>query len=266
MIIAIFFFFGLAIGSFLNVVAVRSKKGTSFAKGRSKCPKCRKIIRWYDNIPVFSFLALLGKCRNCGKKISWQYPAAEIGTGILFSLVAFKFFSLENPDSWIPTVFWLLIVCFLTVIFIYDAAYLEIPGIALWPAIIVAVIFNLISDWQDVKTFNSVFEMMTYSGTLAAITGFLFFFALVAVSDERWMGMGDAYLALLLGLLLGWPKILLGLFLAFMLGSIWGIALILSKKKTMKSEIPFGPFLISGALLSAFFFEFLVGKYLETLV
>jgi prepilin signal peptidase PulO-like enzyme (type II secretory pathway) len=261
-ILLIFFMFGAAMGSFLNVVAVRTRKGTKFTTGRSKCPKCKKIIRWYDNIPILSYLILRGVCRKCKKEISWQYPAAEIGTGILFSAVAFKFFSLMNSDTFIPTVFWLILVSLLVVIFIYDAKYLEIPGGALWSALVGVIIFNLISDFYSARTFLSVFELATYSGTLAGMAGFLFFFFLVAVSDERWMGMGDAYLALLLGLLLGWPKILLGLFLAFMLGSFWGIVLIITKKKTMQSQIPFGPFLITGALLAVFFFEFLSGKYM----
>lgn len=257
----IFFILGLVIGSFLNVVVCRLNLAESFFLGRSHCPHCQKNIAWYDNIPIVSFILLRFRCRECQEKISWQYPLVEFFTGALFVLVGYNFFALENTATWTATIYYLGVVSFLMVIFVYDWLYMEIPGIVLWPAVSWAVIFNLIFDWSKAEPIGNVLSLATYSGALAALASFGFFFLLVAISKEKWMGMGDAQLAIFLGLVLGWPQILLALMLAFTFGAIIGLGLVTLKKKKMQSQIPFAPFLVAGALVTMFFYDKIVDWY-----
>ena len=258
----IFFILGLVVGSFLNVVAYRLNMAESFFLGRSHCPYCHKNIAWYDNIPILSFILLRFKCRECQEKISWQYPLVEFFTGVLFVLVGYKFFVLEDATTWTTTIYYLGVVSFLMVIFVYDWLYMEIPGMVLWPAISWAVIFNLLFDWNKSEPIGNVLSLGTYSGALAALVGFGFFFFLVAISKEKWMGMGDAQLAIFLGLVLGWPQILLALMIAFALGAAIGLSLVFLKKKKMQSQIPFAPFLVVGTFITMFFYDKIVNWYL----
>ncbi len=250
----IFFILGLIVGSFLNVVVYRLNLVESIS-GRSHCPRCKKNIRWYDNVPLVSFIILSARCRDCGEKISWQYPLLELATGIIFALVGNYFFALSSPVSWAETLFYLVVFSLLLVIFAYDAKYLEIPMIILWIAVGWTIIYFLFADWASFNPQLGVMSLNIFSGAIGGITAFLFFFILVSVSREKWMGMGDAYLALLIGLVLGWPKILFALMIAFTIGAIAGIVLIFLKKKTMKSQIPFAPFMVIGAMAAIFIFQ-----------
>jgi prepilin signal peptidase PulO-like enzyme (type II secretory pathway) len=266
MTVIIFFILGLIIGSFLNAVVYRLRVAESIAHGRSKCPQCQKQIDWYDNVPLFSFILLKGQCRNCRKKISYQYPLVEFFTGLVFALVGWKFFVMADLATWNVTGYYLVIAAFLMAIFVYDFLYMEIPEIVLWPAIAVAVFFNLYFDWIRVEGIGGqggigIFDSQVYSGTLAAFAAFMIFFLMVAVSREKWMGMGDALLVILLGLILGWPQIWLALFLAFAIGAIYGLVLIALKKKNLQSRVPFAPFLILGTFISLLFYAQLVGWY-----
>lgn len=258
----IFLISGLIVGSFLNVVVYRVNLAENLVTGRSYCPHCKNKIRWYDNIPVLSFLVLRAQCRDCQGKISWQYPLVEIFTGLMFAAVAWKFFNVADVATWTATSFYLGAVSFLIAIFVYDWLFLEIPGLVLWPAIGWTIAFNLIFDWSRLSLGSNLLNIATYSGTLAAFTAFMFFFLLVAVSKEKWMGMGDAYLVILLGLIVGWPNILLALMLAFSIGAIIGIVLIALKKKKMDSQIPFGPFLVAGTFIAIFFSESIISWYI----
>ena len=259
MIILIFFIFGLAIGSFLNVLVYRLHTAEKLFLDRSHCPHCRHIIRWYDNIPVLSFILLRGRCRYCRKKISWQYPLVETSTGIIFALVGYFFFVTNDITTWLTTAYYLTIASALIAILVYDWLYREILGGVLWTAVALAVAFNLYADWLTVYGNNlikvDILQTHTYAGVLGAFLAFLFFFFLVAKSDEKWMGMGDAYLVILLGLFLGWPEILLALFLSFFIGAIYGIIMISLGRKKMKSQVPFAPFLVSGAFITLFFYS-----------
>ncbi len=240
----------------------------SLVVGRSHCPHCKAMIAWYDNIPVISFILLKFKCRKCRAKISWQYPLVEIFTGLVFALVGSQYFNLNDTASWATAIYYMGIVSFLMVIFVYDFLYMEIPGLALWPAIGWAVAFNLFFDWAGLKGGVGgqggigVLESSVYSGVLGAFVAFMLFFLMVAVSKEKWMGMGDAYLVILLGLILGWPQILLGLMLAFSIGAIFGIVMIVAKKKKMGSQIPFAPFLVLGSFLALFWYDWIISWYM----
>lgn len=253
----IFFLFGLIIGSFLNVVVYRLNLAETVL-GRSHCPDCRKKIRWYDNVPVLSFLLLGTKCRDCGEKISWQYPLLELATGIVFAVTANVFFVASDPGSWLETAFYLGLFSLLLVIFIYDLKFMEIPMLVLWIAVGWTLAYFLFQDFSNFSSAVSLSSLKMYSGLIGGGAAFLFFFSLAYFSKETWMGMGDAYLAFLIGLVAGWPMILPTLILSFSIGALVGIVLIFAKKKTMKSQIPFGPFLIAGLALSIFCGDYLI--------
>ncbi|MFZ2226854.1 MAG: prepilin peptidase [Candidatus Moraniibacteriota bacterium] len=258
----IFLILGLIIGSFLNVVVYRINLAETLL-GRSHCPKCQKTIRWYDNVPVLSFVLLKFRCRDCGEKISWLYPVVELLTGIVFALLGAKFFVLTDSATWLITSYYLISAAALIVILVYDFLYLEIPGIVLWLGVGFAVFCNLVLDGQGTQVLGNLSDSATYSGTLAAMVAFIFFFLLSFLSKEKLLGMGDAYLVIFLGLILGWPKILLGLFLAFAIGAIYGIILIALKKKKLKSQVPFAPFLAIGTIIAMLYGTAIIAWYLK---
>jgi len=243
------------------VVVYRLKVAESIAHGRSHCPECHKPIKWYDNIPLLSFILLRFRCRYCRQKISWQYPLVEFFTGVLFAAVGYKYFVAADFATWITALYYLGVISFLAIIFVYDFLYMEIPDLVLWPAVAWVIALGLYIDWAKMDGGNAILNSGVYSGVLAAFVAFIFFFLLVAASREKWMGMGDAYLVILLGLILGWPNILLALFLAFMLGAIVGLVLIALKKKKMESRVPFAPFLILGTLIAMFFYAPIINWY-----
>jgi len=245
----IIFLFGLAIGSFLNVVICRLETKESILVSRSYCPKCKKSLKWFELIPIFSFLIQKGKCRYCGKKISIQYPLVELVTGLLFILIFNQFF-----PNYLNLIYYLIIFSLLLVIFVYDLKHYIIPDKIVYPAIIIAGIFNF-----QFSIFNefSIFKL----SILSALGASGFFLSLVLISKGKWMGLGDVKLAFLMGLILGWPNIFIALFLSFAFGAIIGLILIAFKKKGLKSEIPFGPFLISSTLMTMFYSQNLINWY-----
>ncbi|HRY82363.1 MAG TPA: prepilin peptidase [Candidatus Moranbacteria bacterium] len=258
----IFFILGLIIGSFLNVLAYRLHTAEELFLDRSHCPHCKKQIRWYDNIPVISFILLKSRCRDCKEKISWQYPIVEIFTGVIFALISWKFFVLTDSASWISTAYFLFASSALITILVYDFLYMEIPGSVLWTGIFVSIAFVLFSQGSTLG--NPKVEPWAgdvYSSVLAAFLAFVFFFLLSVGSKEKWMGMGDAYLVIFLGLILGFPEILLALFLAFFFGAVYGIIMLALKKKKMKSQVPFAPFLVLGTFVALLFYTPIIDWY-----
>lgn len=253
----IFFIFGLIVGSFLNVLVYRLHIAEEVFFDRSKCPHCKKKIRWFDNIPVLSFVLLHARCRDCQKKISVSYPLVEIFTGLIFIAIGWKFFVPGDSETWLVAAYYLIISSALIVVLAYDWLYMEIPTAILWTGTAAAVFFNLILDWSAASAIK------THSGVLAAFISFLFFFLLSAFSREKWMGMGDAYLVILLGLILGWPEIILALFGSFFIGSIYGLIVVAAGRKKLKSRIPFAPFLVLGTFISIFFYDPIINWYLS---
>lgn len=179
----------------------------------------------------------------------------EFFTGIVFALTGGYFFSLENSQSWAEVIFLLVLFSLMMVIFAYDLKFMEIPMLVLWLGVGWVAIYYLFSDWRLFGSLESIESLKLYSGIIGGFVAFSFFFFLVFVSKEKWMGMGDAYLAILLGFFLGWPKIFLGLLLAFFLGAVVSVVLVLVKEKSMKSQIPFAPFLIAGTVFTIFVYE-----------
>ena len=263
--ITIFFIFGLIIGRFLNVVIIRfNTRGSFFGSlgGRSGCMTCQNKLCWYELIPLVSFLGLKGRCRNCKTKISLQYPLVELATGLVFALLFFKFQDIFFFDtltfSFVYT-YYAVMFSLLIVIAVYDLRHKIIPDmLALLFGILafIGLFFIHSNDFSGVPVFYSqiptILEFL--SGFFIALP-FAFFWL---VSSGRWMGFGDAKLALGIGWLLGLASALSGLVIAFWSGAIIGLGLIVFKnRKTsklgMKSEIPFAPFLVFGAFLAFIF-------------
>lgn len=267
------FIFGLIVGSFLNSVVYRLENGQSFIKGRSYCPNCEHSLNWLDLVPVFSFLILRGRCRYCREKISFQYPLIETITGVLFLLI-FKFYLsgfgkfsdfffqsqfLFYLVQFLSLIFLFIIFSLLIVIFVYDLKHYLIPDQIVYLGIIVSFFYDL-----RYFLFNQSDNFK--SAIFSALGASLFFLFIVLISKEKWMGAGDVKLAFLMGLLLGFPNILPALFLSFFIGAIIGLGLVFFHKKKLKSEIPFGPFLIIGTFLSFFWGEAIIDWYISFLI
>jgi len=247
----VIFLFGLIIGSFINCLIYRLKNKKSLG-GRSFCPKCKKQINWYDNIPLLSYFLLRAKCRWCREKISFQYPLVELITAILFLVVFLATYNLQ-----LTTYNLLLILrnwtftAFLIIIFLYDLKYYLIPDKISLPAMVVALIFNIF-------LYNIFINYL-----LAALIAGGFFFLQFIISKGKWIGGGDIRLGLLIGLMLGWPNVLVALTISYILGSIIGLGLIITQRATMKSPVPLGTFLSIGAFISLLWADKIIEWYLN---
>lgn len=280
-----FLVLGLIIGSFLNVVIARSNTGKTLG-GRSACMSCQRKLHWYDLVPLFSFLSLRGRCRTCKTRISYIYPLVESVTGFLFLVLFLKFqdfffFPARNAESIasaggnplsfaISYIYYAILFSILIVITAYDIRHKIIPD--QFSFIFGLLAFLGLFFFQNNFQGNLVFYSWHMPSMLSLATGFLValpFFLCWLLSSGRWMGLGDAKLALGLGWMLGLSFGLSAIALAFWIGAISGITLIIFSKIggsrfknfSMKSEIPFAPYLVLGAFL-AFIFElniFMIG-------
>ena len=243
------FIFGLLVGSFLNVCISRLPKEESIVFPGSHCPQCQKPIRYYDNIPLLSYLLLGRKCRHCGAPISFQYPLVEGITG-LSSLLLFIHFG----PSWSYLIYFAFVAA-LIAITVIDLYHQIIPDVISLPGIGVGLLASLILP--EITFLNSL------SGTLLG-GGSLFLVATVYqwLFKREGMGGGDVKLLAMIGAFLGWKAVILTIFLSSLIGSMTGIVLILIKGKDFKYAIPFGPFLSVGAVLSLFYAESLIRWYL----
>lgn len=233
------FLLGLAVGSFLNVVALRYKPGARlFTKdifgGRSHCPKCQKSLRWYELVPVLSFVFQLGRCRHCHQLITWQYPVVELLSGLAFVLVP-----LYLQSAFI----WLIVILTLILITVIDYRLSIIPDQLNWFLAFLGLAF---------LSLNSVWGFLFGCGIFGLI---------ILLTKGRGMGLGDLKLAAALGFLFGWPKIILIVAAAFIIGGIWAAILLLAKRKSIKDAIPFGPFLAIAAVLIMFVGDNLIRLY-----
>lgn len=236
------FLVGLLIGSFLNVLVDRIVVGESVVFGKSHCDKCKKNIEWYDLIPILSFILLKRKCRFCSAPLSFYYPIIELVTGVLFAFTFFFF----NSSNFLATVYYLTIMSILIVVFFEDLKHGTISDKIIYPSIALVLVYQAVY-MKDLLLYNF----------LSAISSFIFFLALFLITRGKGMGFGDVKFSFLMGLFLGFPKIIVGLYLAFLTGAIVGVILILCRKKKLKgSTVPFGPFLVVGSILSLFYSDF----------
>jgi leader peptidase (prepilin peptidase) / N-methyltransferase len=237
--------FGLLIGSFLNVVAWRLPRGESLVKPRSKCPGCQTQLKAYDNVPLFSWLVLRGRCRRCGEKISARYPVVEAVTGALYAgVVAAEY------DHTLKLALGLALVTFLVPIAVIDLDLKRIPNALTGPAAVVAIALTAIIDPSKLP-----------EALIAGLAAALFFF-LPALIHSKGMGMGDVKLAGVLGLYLG-RAVAPALFFALILGVVVGAAIIAMKgvSEGRRTKVPFGPFMAVGALIAFFVGSGLVDSY-----
>lgn len=244
------FLLGTIIGSFLNVVIYRFNSGKSITTGRSICMTCNKTLRWYELIPLFSFLIQGGRCRRCASTISHQYPLVEFGTGVIFVLIAFHFMPLLSFSQSIyvaMVALYTLMFCLLIVIAVYDIRHKIIPDALVYSYAFVALVGIFINH----TGIGSFWITPTMWGVLAGPICAAPFALLWLVSRGRWMGLGDAKLILGIGWMLGLTQALAALTLSFWVGALAGIIIMLmhSKKVGMKTELPFAPFLILGTLI-----------------
>ena len=249
LITTLLFVLGSIIGSFLSVVILRSITSENWVSGRSRCDSCKNTIAWYDNIPLLSFFLLKGKCRNCREPILPLHPMVEVLTGVLLvwwywgGLIFFQL--TQTPLSILQPLFWLAVGLLLVYLFIIDLNYMILPDKPVYLLLILAILYRAglvlsgIMQRQDL-----------YYTLLAAFFSFCFFFALWFFTKGKGMGFGDVKLVIPLALLLGAQKMLVCLFLAFILGAMVGTVLIAFGKGKLKTAIPFGPFLITATVLS----------------
>lgn len=256
--------FGLTIGSFLNVLIYRTVHDESFVVGRSRCPHCKKQINWYDNIPLVSFLLLHAKCRYCHKQISWMYPAIEFITASLFVwwyVIGFTFFRLtQQPLIILQRGFWLCVGISFIVIFFADFLYGIIPDGMVIFLTGLGLIYRAALYWFGVM--QPIDFWLTLGVSVWAVLTFAF---LHWVTKGRGMGMGDVKFVFPLGLILGWPGMVLGVFLSFIIGAVVSLSLIAFGKKQFKQTVPFGPFLVAGAATTLLFGERIIAWYVTLL-
>lgn len=237
--------FGLVIGSFLNVCIYRIPRGMSVVAPPSHCTGCDKRLSVLDLVPVISYLILQGKCRQCGAKISPRYPLVELFCGAGFLLLYINFgLTVEFLAGLV--LFSGLVVCSLI-----DLDHRIIPdGVNLTLGLI-AIPLLLVQSTQ-----------VLLNGVFGALVGFGLLL-LIAVASKGGMGGGDIKLAAVLGLYLGWPNIILALFIAFILGSVVGLIWVWVKQKTLKEALPFGPFLSIAALVVLLWGTEIINWYLN---
>lgn len=234
------FVFGLIIGSFLNVVIWRVPRGENLNHPSSHCPNCDHPIRAYDNIPLISWLVLRGRCRDCGTPISMRYPLVELFTGVAFALTA----ALIGPSFLLFPMLWFVAAGIALAMIDIDVKRLPNP-IVLSSWVVVALGLLLTSGAED------AWGNLARAGLGAVAMGGAYL--LLVLIYPAGMGMGDVKLAVLLGLVLGWfgwAQVVVGFFFGFLLGAVWGVALILAGKGGRKTAVPFGPFMIAGCWLA----------------
>ncbi|WP_319525186.1 prepilin peptidase [uncultured Desulfosarcina sp.] len=242
------FVFGACIGSFLNVCIFRIPAGASIVRPPSSCPRCKTEIAFYDNIPILSWLLLMGKCRTCGEAIAVRYPLVELLTG-LFAAAGIVFFG----PTWHALAAFAFIAVLIVVSFIDldhriipDA--ISLPGI---PIFFIAAIAATDLTWQ-----SSAIGILAGGGSLFAVA-----WGYQAITGREGMGGGDIKLLAMIGAFIGWQGILFTLFAASAIGTLIGILAMVRSGKGMKLAIPFGPFLAMGAVLYLFFGDPIVHWY-----
>lgn len=265
-IIVFLFIIGLAVGSFLNVVAFRAVHGGSIIFGSSKCPNCKHKLSPADLIPIVSFISLRGRCRYCKKKISIQYPIVEASTGLLFLYAGYYWYVGTGSlgfsfNSIAYLIFLLFIVSILLVLFVTDLVDGLLPNLITLPAVGVVTFYKIYLLASGSLTIFGLGLDLLIALLMAAI-----FFGLVYFSGERALGGGDVKLAFLIGLAVGWPAILVGLFVGFLTGGIASVMLLLIGKKRFGDTVPLGPFLTIGATVALFWGPQILGFYLKSML
>jgi leader peptidase (prepilin peptidase)/N-methyltransferase len=242
--------FGAIVGSFLNVCIIRLPKEESIIIPGSHCPQCNHPIKFYDNIPLISYLLLGGKCRYCKRSISAQYPLVE-GTTAISSLLLFLKWGLS-----LSYFFYFSFVAALIIITVIDLYYQIIPDVISIPGIGVGLLGALIIP--HITFFNSLLGILLGGGSLFVVATFYQW-----LFKREGMGGGDVKLLAMIGAFLGWDAVILTILLSSLIGSITGIIIMVLKGKDFKYAIPFGPFLSLGAVIALFYKNEIISWYLQ---
>ena len=245
------FIFGLIYGSFLNVVIIRWDDWMSIMMSRSKCPSCKTQLKWYDLIPIVSFLSISGKCRYCQKPVSWQYPVVELVTALLVVLGYTFFFPAIGDVTLIVISFvaYLAVIGLMVTVFFHDLYEMLVPDLMAYILLFVAIILGVsLYGWQP-----------TLYGLLV---GVLPIALLVYPSKGTWMGEGDIKIAAALGAFVGYPGAITYMALAFLIGGVYGMLAMIFKRVKLRTAVPFAPFLIIAAVTTFFYGEKIVSWYM----
>lgn len=263
------FIIGTTFGSFLSVVISRirsQKKGIFF--GKSQCPDCGKNLNAIDLIPIFGYIINKGRCRQCHKKISIHYPLLEIFAGLLFValFIKYPFIDLNNfseelcggffcQQTLAGYLYHAIIGLFLVGIFFYDLMYMEIPEIFTFPAIGIIFVASIFFPEPGIGS-------MAIGGAVAG----LFFGLQVWISKETWLGKGDVQVGILMGMLFGFKLFIVSLIIIYIIGLLVTVPLLLTKKVTKKTRVPFAPFMVISTFITLFFGEYLYNFYFDSLL
>ena len=232
---------GACLGSFANVCIYRLPKTKQIVSGRSFCPKCKKKINWYDNLPIISFLFLSGKCRKCKKVIPLRYLIVELITGISFLLIYLNFENLYTIT------FLSILSLILIMIFFIDLENFIIPDSLNFIIMGLALLKNFLPNF-DTSLIHEINQSII-GGMVGYLSIWLIIYLYKTFKKIDGMGFGDAKLMAGIGLLFGWQSIPFILFVSSILGLIFVVPSLIKKQKTMRTEIPFGPFIIAACLI-----------------
>lgn len=249
----IVFIFGSIVGSFLNVCIYRIPRGKSIIMPSSYCPSCNTPIKILDNIPVLSYIVLGRRCRSCKAKISFRYPLVEAMNALFYVALLGRF-----GIGW-HTPFYFVLTSALIVVTFIDLDFQIIPDSITLPGILIGLVTGSVILPDPFLRWS----LLGYKASIfGALTGFGIFY-IVAVLSRGGMGEGDIKLMAMVGALMGWKSVLLTTFLGSLLGSVWGISLMVFKGKGRKTKIPFGPFLAAGTIISLFWGQEILYWYLR---
>jgi leader peptidase (prepilin peptidase)/N-methyltransferase len=240
---------GASIGSFLNVCIYRLPRRESLVWPASHCTSCGRTLSWYENVPVIGWLALRGRCRTCGERISIVYPIVEVVTAAVF-VAGYLIY------GWTPLLaVRLLFACAMIVLFVIDLQHHILPNVITIPGIVIGFLFSLFlpPGWL-----SSLLGIVLGGGVLFAVME-----AYARARGFEGLGMGDVKMLAMIGAFLGWQLMLLTLILGSFMGSLIGVALMAARRGGMKTALPFGTFLAIGALASAVAGDAILGWYLR---
>ncbi len=276
MIVFMLVVLGLCMGSFVEAsswriheqatrrkLSAKAKRDLSIMQGRSMCAQCHHQLRWYDLIPLVSWISLGGKCRYCAKPIGWHAPLLEVTAALLFA-VSYAYWPLTLTTSigmtWLTFGLWLLAVVYMLLLAVYDLRWMLLPNKLVAQLFGLSIAFIVSREAYLGVDIVTVWQLL---GSVAVTAGL--FWVLYQLSDGRWIGGGDVKLAVPLAIFIAEPiRAALMLFVASLLGSVVGVALIARGGRRQTLQIPFGPFLIAATYVVVLFGDNIVDLYLKT--
>ncbi len=274
LLLVLLFLLGLAVGSFINVLEMRLYKEIDFVKSRSFCPKCKHVLSPIDLVPILSFILLKGRCRYCGTKVSWQYPIIEFLSGLLFlasGCYVIDRMRIQGVGDMLFVICIAIFISFILVLFLffalYDVKHQIVPDKVIKPAIIICLFIDVVfAVFMQLGIVNPIFDLFTDFSLLWNIVSCLFggsFIALIIILTKgKGMGGGDLKLVVLMGLILGWKKLIIAFYLSVIIGSLVGIAWGIYKGKIKGLKVPFGLFLAIGTIIAFLFGDGIIDSYL----